>query len=125
MSEAMRATPAAPTTGPTSFSTSRRIALPGIEAITMPISPPIDVPSQLSSSTSSRAISVTQSDTYCAKSYWATSAAKSERPRPIMSGHTTRYRSDKRSASTSKSRPLRVSPCTQSSTGASGGPHSA
>ena len=52
-------------TGPASFSTSRAIGLPVCAASAMPISPPIEVPTQLTASTSRRAISVTMSATYC------------------------------------------------------------
>ena len=49
--------------GPTSLSTSRRRGEPGSAARPRPISPPIEVPSQSTCSASSRASSVTMSDT--------------------------------------------------------------
>ena len=51
--------------GPTSFSTSRRIGVFGWAASIMPISPPIEVPTQSTSVTSSRAISAAASPRYC------------------------------------------------------------
>jgi hypothetical protein len=61
----MRSSDALDTTGPASLSTSLRTGVPGCAASAMPISPPIEVPSQWISSTSRRATSVTMSDTYC------------------------------------------------------------
>ena len=52
-------------TGPTSFSTSCFTGVPACAASAMPIRPPIEVPTQFTDSTSSRAISVTMSATYC------------------------------------------------------------
>lgn len=51
--------------GPTSLTIIRRSGEPGSPASAMPIRPPIDVPNQSTDSTSSRAISVTMSATYC------------------------------------------------------------
>src|SRR5437667_421087 len=52
-------------TGPASFSTSLRTGVAACAASAMPISPPMEVPTQCTASTSSRAISVTMSATYC------------------------------------------------------------
>ena len=51
------------------------------------------------------------------------SGSQPERPRPGKSGHITQNLSDSDRASTSKSRPLRVSPCTHTTTGLSRAPH--
>jgi hypothetical protein len=61
----MRSSEALVMTGPTSFSTMRWIGEPACAASAMPIRPPIEVPTQLTDSTSSRAISVTMSAAYC------------------------------------------------------------
>ena len=54
-------------TGPTSFNTMRVIGVAGWLASSMPMMPPIEVPTQCTSSTSARAISVTMSATYTGK----------------------------------------------------------
>ena len=52
-------------TGPASLITSLRTGVDGCAASAMPISTPIDVPTQCTCSTSRRAISVTMSAMYC------------------------------------------------------------
>ena len=56
----------------------------------MPISPPNEVPTQSTRSRPSAFRSVTQSDAYCGMSYSPAFGSRSERPRPTMSGQTTR-----------------------------------
>ncbi|CPQ82570.1 Uncharacterised protein [Bordetella pertussis] len=90
-----------------------------------PIRPPIEVPTQASVAGHTRAISVAMSDTYCGTAYSAGLDSQSDLPRPATSGHTTRHWPASRRARWSKSRPVRVSPCTQTSTRSlSGSPHS-
>ena len=61
----MRSSDALAMTGAASFRISLRTGLPCCAASAMPTKPPIEVPSQLTASTSRRAISVTMSATYC------------------------------------------------------------
>ena len=60
----MRATASGWIVGPISLSTSRWIGEFGKPASTMPMSPPIDVPTQCSVAAFSRAMRVTMSATY-------------------------------------------------------------
>ena len=64
---AMRCSETEVMTGPTSLSTSRVIGVCGWLASTMPMIPPIDVPTQCTSFTFRRAIRVTMSFTYTGK----------------------------------------------------------
>ena len=59
----MRAIDSGVISGPTSLSTSRRSGDPSMPASAMPISPPIETPTQSTVSTSRRAIRVTMSAT--------------------------------------------------------------
>ena len=61
----MRSSDTLETTGPASLITSFCTGVSGCAASAMPIRPPIEVPTQCTLSTSSRAISVTMSATYC------------------------------------------------------------
>ena len=61
----IRVIAATPSRGPTSLMIIWRIGDCGWPASAIPIRPPIDVPTQSTLSTSSRAINVTMSETYC------------------------------------------------------------
>ena len=61
----MRAIAAGSRVGPTSLTTMRRNGVPCCAASPMPISPPIEVPTQSTVFAFSRASSVTMSATYC------------------------------------------------------------
>src|SRR6267143_1821556 len=104
----MRSSAALASTGPASFSTSLRTGVAACAASAMPISPPIEVPTQCTASTSSRAISVTMSATYCGTALSIGSASRSESPRPATSGQTTRNWPHSSRATLSKSRAERL-----------------
>ena len=86
----MRASAAAPSTGPASLRIMRSIGESGSEASAMPISAPIDVPNQWTVGASRRASNVTMSPTYVGNWYSIGSRRRPLRPRPTTSGHPTR-----------------------------------
>ena len=108
-----------------SFKTSRAIGVFGCAARIIPIWPPIDVPIQSTLVPRRHASSAVMSAQYVMKLYCDSSLNQSLRPRPTMSGQATRRFFCSAFASSSKSRPLRVKPCTQTASRSSRtSPHS-